>query len=270
MYLLPLNIVYDNFYSISIKYSVIQNSSPEYSFDHLVIIARDKLQWLSGIFTEKGFQVTPIAHHNLGSINQLIMLDSTYIELLGWEPDKPTLRAEIANQAMGLDALVFRTNNAEKTYEQLIKKGFCVNPVQDLSREAEFMGKKVLVQFKTVRFSQQPIPGIRIYFCEHLTPEYVWQDQWLIHTNQFNRLARITIACSNINRDAKILSQLLNLDAQNIAITGESAHLTLPNLALNLQNISKLNEAKILSAQVCKATLDPVDFIIDNNLIQNP
>ena len=134
-------------------------------------MGRDSLSELSATFMNQGFQLTPLAYHNLGSSNRLIMLDSSYIELLGWEKGKPIQRAEIANQAIGLDALVFRTDDADACYAQLKETGFAINPVQDLSREGEFMGETVLVQFKTVRFSEQPIPGLTSYFCEHLNPE---------------------------------------------------------------------------------------------------
>ena len=246
-----------------------QNKSKEYLFDHLVIIGRDKLQALANMFSAKGFQLTPVAHHNLGSINQLIMLDSTYIELLGWESDKPIQRAEIANQAIGLDALVFRTNDAEKTYQQLLEKGFSVNPVQNLSRESEFLGKSVLVEFKTVRFSKQPIPGIRIYFCEHLSPEYVWQDQWLLHHNQITYLKKITIASPDIEGNTHLLSEMLNLSSEHVITKEESTHLTLPNIEINLQKAAHLNEARILSAQVCETPLDPVDLFIDSHFLKN-
>lgn len=246
-----------------------QNHHKEYPFDHLVIIGRDKLEALVQKFSAQGFQLTPIARHNLGSINQLIMLDSAYIELLGWEPDKPVQRAEIANQALGLDALVFRTNDAQKTYQQLLESGFSVNPVQDLSRESEFLGKSVLVQFKTVRFSEQPIPGIRIYFCEHLTSEYVWQEKWLQHPNQFSHLQKITIASPDIEGNKKLLSRLLNLSEEHIITKEESIKLILPNIELNIQEVAHLNEAKILNVQVAKTSLDPVDFIIDSHFFQN-
>jgi len=241
----------------------------EYHFDHLVIIGRDKLEALVQKFSAQGFQLTPIARHNLGSINQLIMFDSAYIELLGWEPDKPVQRAEIANQALGLDALVFRTNDAQKTYQQLLESGFSVNPVQDLSRESEFLGKSVLVQFKTVRFSEQPIPGIRIYFCEHLTSEYVWQEKWLQHPNQFCHLQKITIASPDIEGNKKLLSRLLNLSEEHIITKEESIKLILPNIELNIQEVAHLNESKILNVQVAKIYLDPVDFIIDSYFFQN-
>ncbi len=246
-----------------------QNHHKEYPFDHLVIIGRDKLEALVQKFSAQGFQLTPIARHNLGSINQLIMLDSAYIELLGWEPDKPVQRAEIANQALGLDALVFRTNDAQKTYQQLLQSGFSVNPVQDLSRESEFLGKSVLVQFKTIRFSEQPIPGIRIYFCEHLTSEYVWQEKWLQHPNQLSHLQKITIASPDIEGNKKLLSRLLNLSEEHIITKEESIKLILPNIELNIQKVAHLNEAKILNVQVAKTYLDPVDFIIDSHFFQN-
>jgi hypothetical protein len=246
-----------------------QNHLQEYSFDHLVIIGRDKLHALSQKFSTQGFQLTPIAHHNLGSINQLIMLDSAYIELLGWEPDKPVQRVEIANQALGLDALVFRTDDAQKTFEQLSRMGFSVNPVQDLSRESEFLGKSVLVQFKAVRFSKQPLPGIRIYFCEHLTPEYVWQNKWLKHSNQLSRLQKITITSPDIEDSKKVLSRLLNLSEEHIISEEESIQLILPNIELNIQKTPGLNEAQILSVQICKTSLDPVDFSIDSHFFQN-
>ena len=246
-----------------------QNQPKEYLFDHLVIIGRDRLPKIAHAFSDRGFQLTPIAHHNLGSINQLIMLDSAYIELLGWEPDKPIQRAEIANQPQGLDALVFRTNDAEKTYQQLLEKGFEVNPVQSLSRESEFLGKSVLVQFKTVRFSKQPISGLRIYFCEHLTPQYVWQEQWLKHPNQTSHLQKIMLASPDIEGDANLLGQLLNLTEKRIITSGESKQIILPNIELNIQKAAHLSEARILSAQLSKNPADPVDLVIDSHFFQN-
>jgi hypothetical protein len=245
------------------------NQSQEYLFDHLVIIGRDQLQNLAHAFSAQGFQLTPLALHNLGSINQLIMLDSSYVELLGWEADKPIQRAEIANQPQGLDALVFRTSDAEKTYQQLLEKGFDVTPVQNLSRASEFLDKSVLVQFKTVRFSKQPIPGIRIYFCEHLTPEYVWQEQWLKHHNQISHLQKITIAIPDIEAKIDLLSQLLNLSEKHIITREESTELILPNIELSIQKVAHLSEARILSAQLSKNPADPVDLVIDSHFFQN-
>jgi hypothetical protein len=230
-------------------------------------MARDSLNELSALFQGNGFQLTPLAHHNLGSSNRLIMLDSTYIELLGWEKGKQVQRAEIANQAIGLDALVFRTSDAQACYEQLQASGFAVNPVQDLSREGEFMGNTVLVEFKTVRFSEQPIPGLRIYFCEHLTPEYVWQAQWLTHANAVDAIKQINIASPDAITTADSLMKLLSLGMEHCRKNQDSIQITLPNIALGLHTQDACNGAYIVSAQLQKNQADPVDFIIDQHFL---
>ena len=247
-----------------------QNRPKEYPFDHLVIIGRDDLPNLSQQFQSQGFQLTPVAHHNLGSCNQLIMLNTAYIELLGWEAGKPPQRAEIANQAIGLDALVFRTDDAQATYEQLQAAGFAVNPVQDLSREAEFLGKTVVARFKTVRFAQQPLQGIRIYFCEHLTPEFVWQEQWLIHQNQIDYLEQITLACADTQNTANTLSKLLNLTAQDEIHSKETISLRLPNLTLSLHQDGNIEGTKIESARLIQSSSDAIDFVINSDFLTAP
>ena len=230
-------------------------------------MGRDSLDELGALFQDKGFHLTPLAHHNLGSSNRLIMLDSSYVELLGWEKGKQVQRAEIANQAIGLDALVFRTTNAQACYEQLKASGFAVNPVQALSREGEFMGTSVLVEFKTVRFAEQPIPGLRIYFCEHLTPEYVWQAQWLTHANAVDSLKQINIASSDIQKTVASFMKLLNLSIDNCIETPDFIRIILPNIELRLQTQSISEGAHLVSAILQQSQTDHVDFIIDQHFL---
>ena len=239
----------------------------EYLFDHLVIMVRDSLDELSEIFLNQGFQLTPLAHHNLGSSNRLIMLKSSYIELLGWEKGKQVQRAEIANQPIGLDALVFRTNDAHACFNQLKEAGFAVNPVQDLSREGEFMGNTVLVEFKTVRFSEQPIPGLRIYFCQHLTPDYVWQKQWLIHPNNTQDLQEIAIVSPNIKETAATLQSLLGLADSQLEFLQDCVQISLPNINLRIHHQASPNAASIKQVRLNQSAPDPVDFIIDQRFL---
>jgi hypothetical protein len=233
-------------------------------------MGRDSLSELSATFTSQGFQLTPLAHHNLGSSNRLIMLDSSYIELLGWEKGKSIQRAEIANQVIGLDALVFRTQDADACYSQLKESGFAVNPVQDLSREGEFMGETVLVKFKTVRFSEQPIPGLRIYFCEHLSPEYVWQKQWLTHPNLMQYLPKISLTCPDIAQTAAAFVRLLNLSKSAVVSELSAIQIHLPNIVLTLQAADGSQAACIKDARLSQSLSDPVDFIIDHHFLTHP
>ncbi len=243
---------------------------PDYLFDHLVIIGRDSLHEVSQACLNKGFQLTPLAHHNLGSSNRLIMFDSSYIELLGWSKGEIPKRKEIAKQPIGLDALVFRTGNAEECYENLRAQGFLVNPVQDLSRESEYNKETVLVKFKTVRFLEQPIAGLRIYFCEHLTPNYVWQSQWLKHTNQISRLQKINITAPDVQYATKRLTKLLNLESSDSRLSNDTSRIVLPNIEISIQASHIANDkCEITGISLSAGYQNPVDLEIDKQFFKH-
>lgn len=216
------------------------------AFDHLVLMLRDRLTDLAPQFEQDGYTLTDLAIHNLGSINRLITLDSTYIELLGWPQGKPPARKEIADSPEGLDALVFRTDNAEQTFEYLKSLQFAVNPVQRLERELVVDGATHMARFDTVRFSVQPIPGLRVYFCQHLTPEHVWVDQFMQHGNGARSLTDIVIAAK---QPQSVAQTLATLTMAGIDKDGDDNYaITLPNLRLCVRYDAATPESKIVDA----------------------
>jgi hypothetical protein len=164
-----------------------------YQFDHLVVMGRDRMESASDIFTSLGFSLSPISKHNLGSSNRLAVFDSSYLEVLGWEANSTPTRKEIADEPFGLNALVFRTTNADACHQHLVNQGFAPNPIQDLSRPVKFGNETGEAKFRTIRFASQPISGLRIYFCEHLTPEYIWREDYMTHPNQMGGISEIEI-----------------------------------------------------------------------------
>ncbi|MFP3710839.1 VOC family protein, partial [Paraburkholderia sp. SIMBA_009] len=70
-------------------------------FDHAVVMVRDRLDALAPHFERQGFHLSDKAVHNLGSCNRLIVLEGTYVELLGWPPGAPPARKEIADSPFG-------------------------------------------------------------------------------------------------------------------------------------------------------------------------
>lgn len=226
----------------------------QYEFDHLVIMARDQISLVAKQFSDLGFRLSAKSTHNLGSANQLIVLDSTYLEILGWEAGTIPQRAEIANLAFGLDALVFRTTNAEACFNALKEAGFAPNAVQDLSRPAQVGNESKQAFFKTVRFSQQPIEGLRIYFCEHVTPNFVWVKADQQHPNQLNHLQSITLGSANPAETFFVLQKLLQLvkfdnQADTLNTTSqkpETLQLHLPNCVLKIEYQAKMRVAQII------------------------
>ena len=165
-----------------------------YKFDHLVVMGRDRMECASDLFTSLGFTLSPISKHNLGSSNRLAVFDSSYLEVLGWEANSTPTRKEIADEPFGLNALVFRTTNADACHQNLVDQGFAPNPIQDLSRPVKAGNEIGEAKFRTIRFASQPISGLRIYFCEHLTPEYIWREEYMTHPNQMRGLSEIEIS----------------------------------------------------------------------------
>jgi hypothetical protein len=159
--------------------------------DHAVIMVRDRMEELAPGVAGQGYTLSETATHNLGSWNRLIVLEHAYIELLGWPAGTVPARKEIADSPLGLEALVLRTQDAQATYERLRDAGYAVNPVQKLTRPARLDGQQVEARFDTVRFAVQPVPGMRIYFCQHLTPECVWQPALMRHANGARAIVEI-------------------------------------------------------------------------------
>ena len=221
-----------------------------YEFDHIVIIARDKIMPVANKLKSLGFFLTPMAKHNLGSCNQLAMLSDSYVEVLGWEEGTIPQRKEIADLPLGLDALVFRTYNAAETFSNLTNLGFLANPVQELSRPALVNGKEELAQFNTVRFSSQPIPGLRMYFCEHVTPQFLWFDEVLKHPNLCNHLREIALETNLLEETSAIFITLLNLSENDTDTTEDLHTLTLPNCKIRIKRNSNLALTKIVHVAI--------------------
>ncbi len=217
-------------------------------FDHLVLMMRDQLMEHAPRFEQDGYRLTDLSVHNLGSINRLIPLDSTYIELLGWPAGQPPARKEIAGQALGLDALVFRSHDSEATLERLRRAGFDVNPVQRLERPLQVRGASHLARFDTVRFSMQPIAGLRMYFCQHLTPEFIWNDAAIRHENGAQSLDHIVVEAPDAQTVSTQLAAVINGKAR---AQEEGAYaIDLPNLRLIVRPASGLSAARIHQASI--------------------
>ena len=207
---------------------------------------RDQLEAVSPEFERDGYTLTPVAVHNLGSHNRLITLDTSYIELLGWPPGREPARREIADQPFGLDALVFQSADAQDTYGRLREAGFDVNPVQRLERPIPYRGRSETARFDTVRFATQPVPGLRMYFCQHLTPDYVWDPQAMRHANGAQALHGIVVHAPNAGQVADVLARLTH--APLSALPDGSRVLRLCNLELRVEERADLNEARIAQA----------------------
>lgn len=152
------------------------------AIDHVVINARDRLDDAAAIFHRLGFSLTPRGHHTLGSVNNLAILGTDYVELLGVVPGAAG-RTDVLDWPAGLNGLVFKTFDSDGTFAALAAAGVPALPPQAFSRPVEMPGGPRDAAFRTVRLERDAVPAGRVFFCHHLTPELVWHDPWRRHPN---------------------------------------------------------------------------------------
>lgn len=158
------------------------------TLDHLVINTRFDTDAAEAQFRALGFTLTPRGFHTLGSINHAIVFDGHYLELIGLPADGSATRPEIAASPLGADGLVYRSEDPQRTYDDLRAAGFDATPPQPFSRPVAGLGD---ARFVTVRLAPGQMPGGRVYFCQHLTPEYVFREAWRSHANGAYALAAL-------------------------------------------------------------------------------
>lgn len=166
--------------------------------DHLVINAHFELEALQGVFEGLGFELTPRGRHTLGSINHLAVFPSGgYLELIGLPNDGGKLREEILKSPVGIDGLVFGSDDAEETHAALAAAGFRTTPVQHFSRPVEHHGLTEDARFSTVRLLPGQLAAGRVYICQQHTPELVWRPEWMHHREPISAIEGLVVVARN-------------------------------------------------------------------------
>lgn len=171
--------------------------------DHTVINVHFDMDRAQAIFDSLGFNLTQRGRHTLGSINHLIVLEDDYVEIVGLPTDTDVLRQEVLESPVGIDGLVFQSKNADKTYAALVKAKLNAQAVQAFSRPVVLDGVTHLASFRTTRFAAGTYTAGRVYFCQHLTPEFVWRKKWQSHDNKVFRTAAVLVIANTPVEEAK-------------------------------------------------------------------
>ncbi len=187
--------------------------------DHVVVNVRDGLDAAAELWTRLGFQLTPRGHHTLGSSNNLAILGTDYIELLGVVPGHD--RTDVLSWPAGLNGLVFKTTDSDRLYAALTQAGVPILPPQSFSRPVDMGGDRTGdAAFRTVRLERDAVPAGRMFFCHHLTPDLVWHDPWRRHPNGATGLAGMVIAAEDPGAYAALFALMFGEAALRPTETG--------------------------------------------------
>ncbi|HEY4042693.1 MAG TPA: VOC family protein [Rhodopila sp.] len=166
---------------------------PVPTLDHVVVNVRDRLDEAAEIYRRLGFTLTPRGYHTLGSMNHLAVFGTDYLELIAANPGDDR-GAEVMAAPCGLDGLVFGTEDAGATFEILRRNEVPIDPPQQFSRPVQAEGQTRDAVFRTTRLPRSAVASGRLYFCQHLTRNLVWRDEWRHHANGVVGVARAVIA----------------------------------------------------------------------------
>jgi catechol 2,3-dioxygenase-like lactoylglutathione lyase family enzyme len=190
---------------------------PTPRLDHVVVDARDRMDEAARVYRSLGFQLTERSRHTLGSVNHLAVFGSDYLELLGFEPEAGPVRPDIAAFPVGMNGLVFSTDQPDSLWAELRARNVPVQDPQSFSRPVSLAAGESQdapeAKFRVVRLRGGTASFGRVYFCHHLTPELVWRPEWQKHPNGALGVARILIAAREPAASAEILSRMFGPEA---------------------------------------------------------
>ncbi len=192
--------------------------------DHTLVGVRD-LEAARAAWQKLGFTLTPRGRHiGWGTGNYCIMLELGYIELLGiLDPTQSVNNLDkFLAEREGLLGLAFRSRDNDQTAKWLAAGGFTPDGPKDLKRALELAEDEVLPAFRLVFLPQEETPGLRAFFCQHLTPEIVRQAGWLVHAIRAVSLKSVITVVERPTDLASAYARLFGADA--LSNEGDSLH----------------------------------------------
>jgi len=165
--------------------------------DHVGHLVPD-LDAASRVLDELGFFSTPVSYHQpaQGTANRTVMLEEGYLEILTAVNDAPNARRvrDWMKRYNGVHLVAFGTPAATEDHGRLSAHGFSPDPLVELRRKTD-LGE---VGFRVVYVPPAKMPECRAQFCEHLTPELVWDSFYKKHTNGAAALQAVHLVADDV------------------------------------------------------------------------
>ena len=195
--------------------------------DHIAHFLPD-IDAASVALMQLGFTLTPFSaqSHRLqpdgpltpaGTGNRCIMLRNGYVEFLmpiHETPNAKQLRDAIARYT-GVHLIAFGTQAPEADFSRLEREGFAPLPPVALQRQVGIEnGAEATARFTVVRVPPAAMAEGRIQYCQHHTPDVVWQPRWVSHPNHAVGLAAILVCVENPAAAAHRYARFSGLPAQ--------------------------------------------------------
>jgi len=162
--------------------------------DHVLVGVHD-LEAARRAYRHLGFTLSPRGRHiGWGTANYCIMLPQGYIELLGIVDATQFCNNldRFLETREGLLGVAYAARDAEAAARTLAERGLALDPPSDLKRKLELAEGEVEPAFRLIHLPPHTAPGVPAFICQHLTPDLVWQEPWLVHDNGARGIDSVT------------------------------------------------------------------------------
>ncbi|MCK1304519.1 catechol 2,3-dioxygenase-like lactoylglutathione lyase family enzyme [Bradyrhizobium sp. GM2.2] len=184
--------------------------------DHAVVMVQD-LDKAAENYRQLGFTISPRGTHSahMGTGNYTIMFDPDYMELLGvlaaTEHNAPA-RAFLDQRGEGIERIAFTAVDSTAGAEEIRARGLEPIGPTDFERPVTLPdGTISAAKFRTFMWPTAEAPGgVRIFACQHKTPETVWIPELMKHANAAKRIKQTLIATPEPAKEAADLGQLID------------------------------------------------------------
>jgi catechol 2,3-dioxygenase-like lactoylglutathione lyase family enzyme len=186
--------------------------------DHVVVSVHD-LERTAQTWAEFGFTLAPKGIHSahIGTANYTIMLADDYIELISvitpTENNISTRDYLVTRE--GLDRAAFNSRDAGRGIAALRACGIDGTGPLEFSRPVTLAdGSRSTARFRTFAWPRTERPGnVRLFACEHLTRESIWQPALTQHANTARRIDHIEVLSADPKAACAYMERLTGLPA---------------------------------------------------------
>ncbi|HYF09861.1 MAG TPA: VOC family protein [Acetobacteraceae bacterium] len=180
--------------------------------DHCVVLVRN-LDAAADSYARLGFTVAPRGIHSpqMGTGNHCIMLRGDYFEMLGVLTPTPANQRwrDVLAHREGMSAVALRAHDAEAGAAEIAAQGVPTLPVMHFGRPVRMPdGSTTETRFHTFHLRDMPIPGLRLFACQHLTPDATWVPGLMDHANGAEGLAAVEVLAEDSHSAAAVLATL--------------------------------------------------------------
>jgi len=195
----------------------------ELNVDHVAHFV-PQMESASSELERLGFTVTPfsVQSHRVepgrplepaGAGNRCVMFERGYLEFL--TPIGDTLIAAQLRAALqryvGVHLIAFGSAAPVEDYARLAEAGFSPLEPLALQRAIETETTTETARFTVVRVPPGTMPEGRVQFCQHLTPQWLWQDRWIQHPNHAVALKGVIVCVADPQEAARRYARFTGL-----------------------------------------------------------